>query len=222
MEQYFWIIVNTALMLLYGLQHSLLTTKTAVDAFARVLPAQLWNISYSALSIILLLIVWKLWQDSGVVIYRLEGVFFYAAIGGMLLALVGFFYCFKYTTSFSQWIGVAQVRSMVQKTKPAAYYRVRKNGPKRYIRFPHHTCLALLFWSQPVMTLDTLWLAIFATIYTYVGTVHQDSRGRRILGNEWIEYSKHTNLMFPNPLRIISDAFKDKIGDELEYKKESN
>ena len=78
------------------------------------------NINYSALSVILLLIVWGFWQDSGVVIYRLEGVSFYAAIGGMLLVLVGFIYCFKYTTSFSQWKGVARLGQWYRK-KPAAY-----------------------------------------------------------------------------------------------------
>ena len=155
----------------------------------------------------LLVIAFLLWQPSGVTIYRLEGVPYYLAIGGMGLALFGFFYCFKYTTSFAQWIGVAQVHAMITKKEPSKYYRVRKNGPKKYVRFPHHTCLALLFWSQPVMTLDTLWLAIFATAYTYVGTMHQDSRGRRLLGEEWIEYSKTTNLMFPNPVRILRDVF---------------
>jgi methanethiol S-methyltransferase len=202
-----WFIINTVLMLLYGLQHTLLTTKTAVDAFTKVLPLQLWNISYSLLSIALLVIAFQLWQPSGVTIYRLDGLPYYMALGGMALALFGFFYCFKYTTSFAQWIGVAQVYAMVTKAKPSEYYRVRKHGPKKYVRFPHHTCLVLLFWSQPVMTLDTLWLAIFATAYTYVGTMHQDSRGRRLLGEEWIAYSKNTNLMFPNPLRVLSDVF---------------
>ncbi|MBB3948558.1 protein-S-isoprenylcysteine O-methyltransferase Ste14 [Rhizobium skierniewicense] len=214
-DMYRWLLIDTFIMLVYGLQHSLLTTKTAVAAFEKVLPLQLWNICYSLMSIILLVVAFSFWQSSGVVIYRLEGMSYYAAIGGMGAALFGFFYCFKYTTSFAQWIGVAQVKSMLTKSKPAEYYRVRKNGPKKYVRFPHHTCLALIFWSQPVMTLDTLWLAIFATLYTYLGTVHQDSRGRRILGDEWINYSKTTNLMFPNPIRILRDIFNGSFGKEM-------
>ena len=204
-ETYDWFLINTALMLAFGLKHTLLTTKVAVDGFNRIFPEKLWNISYSLLSVVVLIVIALLWQSSGVVIYRLEGIPYYLAIGGMALALVGFLYCFKYTTSFWQWIGLSQVYSMITGKSPAQYYRVRKNGPKRYVRFPHHTCLALLFWSQPVMTLDTLWLAIFATVYTYVGTAHQDSRGRRLLGEQWIEYSKTTNLMFPNPVRIVRD-----------------
>jgi protein-S-isoprenylcysteine O-methyltransferase Ste14 len=203
-----WFVIDTAIMLVYGVLHTGLTTKTAVDAFQRVLPLKLWNILYSALAIVLLYVAFLMWMPSYVEIYRLTGIAWYAAAGGMLLALVGFFYCFKYTTSFWQWIGMQQVFDMVTKRPEKPYYRVRKNGPKRYVRFPHHFCLVALFWSQPVMTLDTLWLAIFATIYTYLGTVHQDSRGRRLLGQEWIEYSKTTNLMFPNPLRLLRDLLR--------------
>lgn len=208
-----WLIVDTALMLMYGLQHTLLTTKTAMAAYERILPMKLWNILYSLLSIVLLVVAFYFWRPSGVEIYRLTGVYYYLAFGGMALALVAFFYCFKYTTSFWQWIGLAQVYTMFTGKTEAPYYRVRKDGPKRFVRFPHHTCLALLFWSQPVMTLDTLWLAIFATAYTYVGTMHQDSRGRRLLGEEWIEYSKGTNLMFPNPIKLVAALFQPRGAD---------
>lgn len=214
-ESYQWFFINTLIMFVYGVQHTLLTTKTAVDLFNRLLPPQLWNICYSLTSVALLLVSFSFWKSSNIVIYSLSAPYYYIALGGMGGALFGFFYCFKYTTSFAQWIGVAQVRSMLTKSKPAAYYRVRKNGPKKYVRFPHHTCLALLFWSQPVMTLDTLWLAVFATIYTYLGTMHQDSRGRRILGEEWINYSKTTNLMFPNPIRILRDLSNGTFGKEI-------
>ena len=219
-EDYHWFVVNTILMLAYGLQHSLLTTKTAMAVYSRFLPMELWNILYSSLSIVLLIVAFVFWQSSGAVIYELHGVAYYLAVGGMGLALFGFFYCFKYTTSFWQWIGLAQVYTMITKKEPSQYYRVRKDGPKKYVRFPHHTCLALLFWSQPVMTLDTLWLAIFATGYTYIGTMHQDSRGRRLLGEEWIEYSKSTNLMFPDPIRIVRDLIQGSYGRPATASKE--
>lgn len=83
------------------------------------------------------------------------------------------------------------------------YYRVRKNGIKRYIRFPHHTCLIFLFWLHPVMTMDTLFLAIAATVYLYLGTYHQDLRGLRVIGKEWEEYRVNTNLLLPSPKTIM-------------------
>lgn len=193
-----WAIVDASLVVAYGLQHTLLTTKTAVGLFNRILPAPLWNACYSALSIAILVVMAIFWERCPVVIYHLHGVSYWLAWGGMAGSVFMFMYCFKYTTSFWQWIGIAQIAAMIKKTEGKPYYRVRKNGLKRYIRFPHHLFLVTMFWSQPVMTLDTLLLAVLATIYTYIGTLHQDSRGRRLLGDEWIEYSRHTGLMFPN------------------------
>ena len=101
-----------------------------------------------------------------------------------------------------------------------AYYRVRQQGVKKYIRFPHHTCLIVLFWTHPVMTLDTLLLAIGATIYLYVGTYHQDLRGLAMIGKSWEEYRKDTCLLIPTPkvwVRMYRDLFgkSDSKPDEL-------
>ena len=60
------------------------------------------------------------------------------------------------------------------------------------------------------MTLDTLILAIGATIYLYVGTYHQDLRGLRIIGRDWETYRNNTSLLFPSPSvlkRMFSDLF---------------
>lgn len=200
-----WFLIDTLLMVAFGLKHTLGTTKVAVNAFNKLFPAQLWNIVYSTISIIFLLVIYIFWQSSGVVIYSFSGI-----EKAMILALMGFnlfmfFYCFKFTTSFWQWLGIQQLIRTIKKEPLDSYYRIRKNGLKRYIRFPHHTFLILIFWCQPTMTLDTLWLAIFATIYTYIGTVHQDSRGRRLLGDEWIQYSEKTNLLVPNFIKMGKD-----------------
>ncbi|MEQ8968286.1 MAG: hypothetical protein RID91_20880 [Azospirillaceae bacterium] len=200
-----WFFINTGLMLAYGLQHSLLTTQKAVKILNSFLHEKLWNFFYSMVAVALLVVGFAFWQSSGVTIYALEGAWYWAMWGAFAFCVFMFFWCFKYTTSFWQWIGLAQLKSLITGKEGAAYYRVRTNGIKRYIRFPHHTFLALLFWCQPVMTLDTLWLAIFATVYTYIGTAHQDTRGRRLLGEQWIEYSKYTNLMHPSPVALWRD-----------------
>jgi hypothetical protein len=103
---------------------------------------------------------------------------------------------------------VKQVAIKLSGKKMPDYYRVRKEGIKRYIRFPHHTCLIFFFWLHPVMTLDTLFLAIAATIYLYVGTYHQDLRGLRLIGKEWEVYRLETNLLLPTQ-KTVAKMLKD-------------
>lgn len=204
-----WFIINTGMMLIFGLKHSLLTTKGMVNIYNKFMPTQLWNISYSVLSVVVLLLIFTFWQRSPVVIYQTQGFLSYFIAGLGFFCVFMFLFCFKYTTSFAQWLGVSQLWRTIFRREQKPYYRVRRNGLKKYVRFPHHTFLTLLFWCQPNMTLDTLWMAIFATIYTYIGTVHQDSRGKRLLGEDWIQYSMNTTLMVPSP-RLIFKNYTEK------------
>jgi methanethiol S-methyltransferase len=216
-----WILADIGIMCLYGLQHSLLTTKIAVRLYNKVLPAYTWNLVYSLVSLGTLVIGFKFWRSSGdVLFYLIPGSLrYHLMVLGLALSLFLFFYCFKYTSSFSQWIGIKQVVYAVVGRQMPEYYKVRKEGVKKYIRFPHHTCLIFFFWLHPVMTLDTLLMATGATIYLYLGTYHQDLRGLRLLGQQWEEYRQHTCLLFPGPktvMRILHDtAFVTAAGSEV-------
>ncbi len=195
-----WWQVDLLIVMAYGLQHSLLTTKTAVKIYNKILPGYTWNIVYSFISLVTLVIGFHLWQKSHVLIYHFTpgGHAYHLSLTLLAGSLFFFFYCFKFTTSFWQWLGVKQVFLTLMKRPLPGYYRIRQNGIKKYIRFPHHTCLVIFFWTHPIMTLDTLLLSIGATVYLYLGTMHQDRRGLRIIGKEWDEYRKNTCLLFPN------------------------
>ena len=142
-----WLLVDTLIVVAYGLQHSLLTTKTAVALFEKVLPIYLWNILYSIVSVITLVVGFMFWETSGVYLFHFVpgSVAYHLSTTGLALSLFLFFYCFKFTTSFWQWLGVKQVAVKLAGKKMPAYYKVRKEGVKRYIRFPHHTCLIFFF-----------------------------------------------------------------------------
>lgn len=210
-----WLIQDFFIVFAYGLLHTLLTTKPAVRFYNRLFPGYTWNISYSFLSVIMLVLAFQFWEPSGVLLYHLTPGSFSYHVSTIILAfsLFSFFYFFKFTTSFWQWLGVKQVILKMQGKKLPEYYCVRKQGIKRYIRFPHHTALIVLFWAHPVMTLDTLFLAITATIYLYLGTYHQDLRGLSAIGKVWEEYRKDTALLIPGP-KVIRRIIRDLTSGE--------
>lgn len=205
-----WWSIDLLIVVVYGLQHTLLTTKIAVDVYNKILPDYSWNFVYSIVSVVTLVIGFNYWQSSNIDLFRLASgsLEYHIMLIFLSASLFFFFYCFKYTTSFWQWLGVKQICSKILKKPMPTYYKLRQQGVKRYIRFPHHTCLIVFFWCHPVMTLDTLLLAIGATTYLYLGSYHQDLRGLRIIGIEWEEYRKNTCLLIPGP-KVISRMFYD-------------
>ncbi|CRI67038.1 putative conserved integral membrane protein [Thiocapsa sp. KS1] len=211
-----WLITDLVIVTIYGLLHTVLTTKPLVALYNTLFPSYTWNISYSIVSVITLVLGFHYWESSGVYLFQLTpgSLAYHASTFVLAFSLIAFFYFFKFTTSFWQWLGVKQVVLRVRGKEQPAYYRVRQEGIKRYIRFPHHTALIVLFWAHPVMTLDTLFLAVSATIYLYLGTYHQDLRGLAAIGREWQEYRANTALLIPGP-RVIARMIRDIYsGDE--------
>ncbi|WP_323773915.1 hypothetical protein [Alcanivorax sp.] len=208
-----WLVIDFIIMMVYGLQHTLLTTQPAVNLYKKVFPGDTWNMSYSVFSLLTLIAGFYYWEPSGIYLFHLTpgSLGYHLSLIVLSLSLFFFFYCFRYTTSFWQWLGVKQIISRFQGVQAPEYYRVRQEGIKKYIRFPHHTCLIVLFWSHPVMTADTLFLAIGATIYLYLGTWHQDLRGLSAIGAPWAEYRKNTALLIPGP-KIIAKMINHFFG----------
>lgn len=222
-----WWMIDLIIVFSYGLQHSLLTTKFAINLYNKILPDYSWNFIYSLTAVATLFLGFEFWQSSNIYLWMHTPGSLSQHFSLILLScsLFLFFFCFKYTTSFWQWLGVKQLYLKAKGKKLPPYYRIRQNGIKKYIRFPHHTCLIFFFWAHPTMTLDTLLLAIGATIYLYVGTYHQDLRGMSIIGEEWSEYRKKTSLLLPSLStykRMISDfkimlLHEDKVVEEKSY-----
>ncbi|WP_448723198.1 hypothetical protein [Pseudomonas farris] len=150
------------------------------------------------------------WQPSGHYIYILipgSPLFHFAALS--MVTLLGLtIYCFRYGSTFWQWLGIRQLIARVRNEKIPEPYRLRQEGIKRYIRFPHHTFLMLFFWAHPIMTYDTLLFSIGTTIYMYLGTYHMDSRMEEIFGDQWRIYKKDTGLMLPS-LRALARLYAD-------------
>jgi len=195
-----WWQIDILIMVSYGLVHSCLTTKPAMSLYETVFPAWSWNIGMCVFSAATLILGILYWQPSGHYIYVLipgSPLFHFAALS--MVTLLGLtIYCFRYTSTFWQWLGAHQLIARLRGRKTPEPYRLHIQGIKRYIRFPHHTFLMFFFWAHPIMTYDTLLFSVGTTIYMYIGTWHMDKRLEAIFGDEWRIYKKDTGLMLPS------------------------
>ena len=205
-----WWQIDILIMISYGLVHSCLTTRPAMKLYEIFFPEWSWNIAMCLFSAVTLAMGIYYWQPSGQYIYILipgSPLFHFAALSMvMLLGLT--IYCFRYTSTFWQWLGIRQLIARLKEKKAPAPYRMHIQGIKRYVRFPHHTFLMFFFWAHPIMTYDTLLFSVGTTMYMYLGTWHMDKRLESIFGNEWRAYKKDTGLMLPT-FKAWSRLFAD-------------
>ncbi len=204
-----WYVNNTLLVLLFAAQHSIGTIEGAKDLVMRLTGGRrfLWNFVYSLTTIAVIAVMVKYWKSTDDLVWSAS-----ASVTTALLVLQGvslfvFFFLFRYTQPFGEWLGTPQLMRMLrgdpEPTKQG--YKIKKMGIKRYVRFPHHTVLIVMFWALPVMSTDLLLLAIEATVYLWLGSAHQDMRGKSYFGAQWLEYRRTSRMLFP----AVEDVWTD-------------
>jgi hypothetical protein len=75
--------------------------------------------------------------------------------------------------------------------------RMDARGPFRRIRHPDNLPIITLFWSFPRMTVNRLTLAILSSIYAVLGSLHEDTRLRAAYGRAFEDYARQTPLFLP-------------------------
>ena len=80
---------------------------------------------------------------------------------------------------------------------PHALERPGRQGPFKSIRHPENLSFVLILWALPTMTVNRLVLALWTTLYSVVGSWHEDARLEGAYGESYRRYRRHTPMLLP-------------------------
>lgn len=207
------VVINSGLIALFGLQHSVMARSGFKDRLTRLVPDAIERSTFVLSSAIVLLTVawfWRpltfvLWDVGGPARWALWGVF---GLGVVIVVLSSF------QISHTSLFGLQQVYD---------YYSGRESSPPpfqtpglyRYVRHPLMTGILLWFWATPHMTVGHLLFAGGFTIYILVGTQIEERMLIDVHGEAYREYRQTVPRFFPRPGRSA-----DSISDDTESTQE--
>lgn len=121
----------------------------------------------------------------------------YVTIMVQLLALLGLALSLLQTDVWA-FIGVRQVVRFLQgAADPEPPATLVQSGPYAWVRHPLYTFSLVFLWLNPVMSLSSLVLNLFATAYFWIGSIYEERRLVREFGDGYRSYQARVPRLLP-------------------------
>jgi len=193
------LVVDLALIGLFGLQHSLMARPGFKARWTRLVPEPVERSTYVVFAACALLVLMWGWQPLPAVLWHVEGVPSLVLLGG---SLVGWLFMLAAVNMIDgdDLMGRRQTRAYLRGQSPepidfatpAAY---------RYVRHPIMTGFLVAFWLTPHMTVGHLLFAAGMTGYLLVGVTLEERDLVAAFGDRYDRYRDAVPMFFPRPGR---------------------
>lgn len=188
--------VNVALILAFGLQHSIMARPWFKHWWARVVPAELERSTYVLFSGLALGLLFWQWRPMGGVIWDVRSptlrVALYALFAAGWAIMLGTTFLINHFDLF----GLRQV-GLYFRGRPYTSLGFVTPGPYRMVRHPLYVGWLLAFWATPTMSLAHLLFATGLTAYILVAVYFEERDLVRAFGRSYAEYRQRVPMLVP-------------------------
>jgi len=188
--------INSLLLLLFGLQHSVMARPGFKAWITRFVPRQLERSTYLlASSVALALLFWQ-WRPLPEALYALQDPTARTLLQGLFFAGVGLV---LYSTFLIDHFDLFGLRQAFLYLRRQEYTEKRFVTPHLYkfIRHPLYVGWILVFWATPDMSAGHLLFALGMTGYILVAIPFEERDLGAALGEEYERYRASTPMFLP-------------------------
>ena len=201
------VVVNVALVGLFGLQHSLMARPWFKERWTRIVPEPVERSTYVLLASLALVVVMWAWRPMPEVVWTVEGPL---AMGLWAVYLGGWLLMFASTEMIdgADLMGLRQVRAFrdAREVEPIDF---QTPYAYRFVRNPIMVGFLVAFWATPRMSLGHLLFAAGMTAYVLVGVKLEERDLLVAFGDRYRQYCRDVPLFVPRPWRSASPTPTD-------------
>ena len=190
------IVVDVALIALFGIQHSVMARAPFKAAWTRIVPAPVERSMYVLLASLCLIVMFVFWRPIPAILWSVSNpaaaYAIWALFGlGWLIVLIATF-----LLNHFELFGLRQVWSHAHGHEiPAPVFR----EPFFYkrMRHPISSGFVLAFWATPVMSAGHLLLAAGMTVYILIAIRHEERDLVGMYGTIYQDYRRRAGMLIP-------------------------
>jgi protein-S-isoprenylcysteine O-methyltransferase Ste14 len=190
------VLINVALLGLFGLQHSIMARPAFKRGWTRIIPKPVERSTFVLLASLLLLLLYWQWRPMRAVIWHVEADWARAALIGISLAGWGLVLYATFVIDHFDLFGLRQVY-LYLRDQPYTHPPFVVRSVYRYVRHPLMLGFLIAFWFTPDMTGGHLLFAAVTTAYILVAIQIEERDLMTILGDDYRAYRQRTPMILP-------------------------
>jgi protein-S-isoprenylcysteine O-methyltransferase Ste14 len=190
------LIINSALLMLFALQHSIMARKWFKDAWTRIVPPPVERSTYVLFSSLALILMFAFWQPMGIVLWKVNSPVLSGLIAGIFGLGWGLVFVATLLINHFDLFGVRQVWLYLQ-NRPYTNLIFRTPLFYKYVRHPLYLGWLMVFWAAPTMTAAHLLFAVATTAYILVAIQFEERDLIRMHGEAYEQYRRQVPMILP-------------------------
>ena len=194
---YISILINFGLILLFGIQHSVMARTSFKASWTKLVPKHLERSIYVFISGILCICIALFWSPIPGTIFKLApGTPGYYFTYGLYFLGIAVLLASTFLINHFELFGLQQAYlNMVKRT--ARKPRFTTFALYKIVRHPIYMGFALILWATPIMSISHLYLAVLFTGYIFAGIYFEEKDLIREFGNTYKGYKQTVPPLIP-------------------------
>ena len=189
------IIVDLALVALFGVQHSVMARQGFKHAWTRVVPKQLERSVYVLAASAALIVMFLFWKPIPTEVWNVGGngafILWLIFASGWLVVLLSTFLInhFELFGLQQAWHHMSGHEAQAPELRQPFFYR--------WVAHPLYAGFFLAFWSTPRMTVGHLLFALAMSVYILIAIQYEERDLRGLFGKDYEQYRSGVGMLIP-------------------------
>lgn len=206
-------LVDVALIMAFGVQHSVMARAGWKQMWTRIIPPTLERSLYVLIASCILLAIFWCWQPIPTSIWQINAPLARILVYGVCLAGWGIVVLSTFQIDHFELFGLKQIWRSIRR-QPQLSPEFRLPLLYRFVRHPMMGGFLVAFWATPTMTVDRLIFAAAMSAYILLGVSFEERSLRREFGPVYTAYQADVPRLIPflRIPRILSGFTRTKPG----------
>ena len=190
------VVIDLALIALFGLQHSVMARQGFKRAWTRIVPEHLERSVYVLGASAALIIMFLVWRPIPIVVWDVTGtafelpLWFLFATGWLIVLLSTFL------INHFELFGLQQAWFKMR-GREAQPHQLRQPFFYRWVAHPLYSGFFIAFWATPKMTAGHLLFAVAMSVYILIAIRHEERDLKGLFGKDYEEYRSGVGMLTP-------------------------